>query len=322
MNDVTKTLECPACQNGEAALLFRSKNDYPIVRCSRCNLVFTDMRNAPPPFQLYPAFDQTESALPKAVRRTLGIFTRQREGLVRSIKPSGRLLDFGCGSGAFARWMSQAGYDVVGLEPFSLGQPLESDRLLLLREPLESAAKKIGRFDIITMWHVLEHLNRPVEVLRSLSELLVPGGTVVVSVPNFQSWQSRVFRGGWFHLDPPRHVVHFEGDTLTSCLRDAGLETTRRWEFLPEYGSSGWVQSTLNRLLPHTNYLYEMVKDRGAVKGLGVSSHALHLTASLLASAPTLVLSVPMEALASAVPRGAALTFAARIAMNGATRSG
>jgi len=306
-------LECPLCEHAEARPELRSSNGYHVVRCSRCGLVYTDMRDAPAPAMLYPEFDQSDSVLSRTLSRPLGAFTRQRENLVRSVKPQGRLLDFGCGSGAFARWMSRSGdFDVVGLEPFSLGRPTRGDRLLLLREPFESAAPRMGRFDVVTLWHVLEHLNRPTETLRSLSNLLAPDGIVIVSVPNFQSWQSRVFGGGWFHLDPPRHVVHFEAETLDRCLRDAGLTPIRDWSFLPEYGLSGWIQSTLNRIVPHPNYLYELVKDRGAVKDLGVLKQGLFATLSILAGGPTLALSFPAEALASSLGGGAALTVAAK----------
>jgi SAM-dependent methyltransferase len=308
----TTPLECPACGATETAVFLQSRNGYPIVRCSGCRLAFTDARNAPPPASLYPAFDQSSAFLPRLLRRWLGIFVQQREAIVRSVKPCGRLLDFGCGSGAFARWMADGGYDVVGLEPFSLGQPLQAERVLLLREPLESAVAKVGRFDVITMWHVLEHLPRPIDVLRTLSRLLAPGGVFIVSVPNLLSWQSGLFGARWFHLDPPRHVIHFDAGTLEQTLAAAGMVRFRSWDFLPEYGSSGWVQSTLNSVLPHSNYLYEVVKDRGAIKDLGFGAHALHMTASILGGAPAFLLSLPIEALASAVHRGAALTFAAR----------
>jgi SAM-dependent methyltransferase len=312
MDNGSKQLECPACSSGDATSLFQARNGYPILRCSACALAFTDLRGAPPPPTLYPEFEQSEAIFAHALRRPLAVFTKQREALVREVMPRGRLLDFGCGSGAFARWMAHAGYDVVGLEPFSLGRAVEDHRLLLVRGPLESASTQLGRFDVITLWHVLEHLPHPSEVLRKLGDLLSPRGVIIVSVPNFRSWQSQVFQGGWFHLDPPRHIAHFETETLERCLHDAQLQTFRRWMFLPEYGSSGWVQSVLNGLLPHNNYLYELVKDRGALKGLPVASHLFHFATSLALSGPTFAATLPLEAMASAFDRGAALTVAAR----------
>jgi SAM-dependent methyltransferase len=306
------TRPCPLCAGTETRFLFRSANGYPILRCLGCALAFTDDRRAPPPSELYPPFDQSDTAALQQVRSALNVFLRQREAVVRAVAPAGRLLDFGCGSGAFARWMCGAGYDVVGLEPWSLGAPERFGRLTLRRQPLESATATLGTFDVITLWHVLEHLPRPVEVLRRLAGHLRPGGTLVVSVPNFRSWQSVLFRGRWFHLDPPRHLLHFEAATLDDCLARAGLVVTARRRFLPEYGTSGWVQSALNTILPHPNYLYELVKDRGALAGMTPLANALHLTGSLLAGAPVLALSLPLEAVASAADRAAALTVAAR----------
>src|SRR5260370_34516273 len=131
-------LECPLCKNAGASLELRSSNGYPIVRCSLCGLVYTDVRDAPAPRLLYPEFDQSDSGLSKTLSRPLATFTRQREKLVRSVKSPGRLLDFGCGSGAFARWMARGGgHHVVGLEPFSLRRPTQAVRLLPILHPLE-----------------------------------------------------------------------------------------------------------------------------------------------------------------------------------------
>jgi hypothetical protein len=136
---------------------------------------------------------------------------------------------------------------------------------------------------------------------------------IVISVPNFASLQRRAFQGGWFHLDPPRHVIHFELSTLEACVRRAGLVPVGERRFLPEYGSSGWIQSSLNAILPHQNYLYELVKDRGALAGMSTMSSMFHFVGSLLLTPPLLAASLPLEALASAAGNGAALTVAARL---------
>jgi len=306
---------CFVCGSERSTLLLRSANGFPIHRCADCGVAFTDDRDAPPAPALYPAFDQTRaSTFLSTVRSALAVFLRQREAVVRSMKPSGRLLDFGCGNGAFARWMAGRGYEAVGLEPFSLGEPVTSGNLTLLRAPLENAEASLGTFDVITLWQVLEHLRNPVQVLERLRRHLRPDGVMVVSVPNLRSWQSALFRGRWFHLDPPRHLVHFDPDTLRGCLKRAGLEVVAERHVLPEYGTSGWVQSVLNRLLPHQNYLYELVKDRGALAGMPASSSAAHLAASMLIGGPVLALSLPLEAAAGVTRAGATITYGARAA--------
>jgi SAM-dependent methyltransferase len=305
-------ISCPLCESEQAAAILRSRNDYDILRCARCSLVFTDDRTAPPADRLYPTFDQSGTAFAKSAGSALRIFLHQRESFIRTLKASGRLLDFGCGNGTFAHHMSIAGFDTVGIEPFSLGATQTAERLQLIRAPLEQVEGQLGSFDVITLWHVLEHLRQPVAVLRRLAAHLAPEGVIVISVPNFASVQRQAFQGGWFHLDPPRHVIHFEHPTLAACVRQAGLVPVGERRFLPEYGSSGWIQSSLNRILPHKNYLYELVKDRGALSGMSPVSSMLHFASSLVLTPPLLALSFPIEALASAVGQGAAITVAVR----------
>ncbi len=231
---------------------------YEILRCLNCSLVFTDDRTAPATDSLYPVFDQSANPFAKGVGSALKIFLRQRQAFVQRLKKSGPLLDFGCGNGAFAKQMSRAGFDTVGLEQLASGVTTTSTRLKLIQAPLEQVEKDLGLFDVITLWHVLEHLRRPVDVLQRLAQHLAPDGVIVVSVPNFASLQSAVFGGNWFHLDPPRHLSHFEPRVLDECFKRAALIPVLSKDFLPEYGCSGWAQSSLNATLPHKNYLYEL----------------------------------------------------------------
>ncbi|MBL8911716.1 MAG: class I SAM-dependent methyltransferase [Archangium sp.] len=305
-------LICPMCAGRDMATEFRSTNSYDIVRCRQCRLVFTDARTAPPPSELYPPFEQSDTAAQRSARQALSLFTLQRARLIEAHRPSGRLLDYGAGAGQFARFMADRGFDTVGLEPYSLGTTLEEKNLRLVRAPLAKVKAELGKFDVITMWHVLEHLEQPVPLLKELHSMLAPGGVLVVSVPNFSSWQSEVFKGGWFHLDPPRHLLQFEPDTLEDCLRRAGFAVNRSVPFLPEYGTSGWIQSALNRVLPHKNFLYEWVKDRGALSSMSMASRAVHFAASVAGSLPIFAASIPVEFVAAQSNKAAALTVVAQ----------
>jgi SAM-dependent methyltransferase len=289
-----------------------SDNGYDLVRCAACRTLFTDARKAPPPDELYPAFSQSADGVAAASNKAAGGFLRKRVSVAQSVSPTGRSLDFGAGNGAFARAMQAAGFESVGLEPFSLGTPTKLPGLTLLRAPLADAAPSLGQFDVITMWHVFEHLDNPVEVLRQLAGHLTPTGALVISVPNEGSWQRRVFRRSWFHLDPPRHLIHFDLQTLVEVLGRADLQVTANHPFLPEYGTSGWVQSVLNRVLPHRNFLYEVVKDRGALANMPRASFLGHLAVSLVIGAPIFVLAWPIEWLAARSNAAAALTVVAR----------
>ncbi len=290
---------------------FTSTAGYDIVRCRECRLAFTDARTAPPPSELYPHFEQNDTAAQRSARSALSLFTSQRARLVEGAKSSGRLLDYGAGSGALARFMAERGFEAVGLEPYSLGTTLEEPGLRLVRAPLAQVKESLGKFDVITMWHVLEHLEHPVELLAELHSMLAPGGVLVVSVQNFASWQSEVFKGGWFHLDPPRHLLQFEPATLEDCLRRARFSISQQVPFLPEYGTSGWIQSALNRVLPHKNFLYEWVKDRGALSSMSTVDRALHFAASVAGSVPLFAASIPVEFLAAQANKAAAITVVA-----------
>ena len=301
-------LICPMCSGKDMTVEFKSNGGYDIVRCRDCRLVFTDARTAPPPSELYPPFEQSDTAAQRGARSALSLFTLQRAKLVEAAKSSGRLLDYGAGAGGFARFMAGRGFETVGLEPYSLGTTLEEPNLRLVRAPLAQVKGSLGKFDVITMWHVLEHLEHPVELLQELRSMLAPGGVLVVSVPNFASWQSEVFKGGWFHLDPPRHLLQFEPSTLEDCLRRAGFTVANQVPFIPEYGTSGWIQSALNRVLPHQNFLYEWVKDRGALSSMSPTERAVHFAASVAGSAALFAASIPVEFMAARSNKAAALT--------------
>lgn len=307
---------CPSCGAQNWSHLFDSRG-YAIGRCSRCGLVRT-LGVVEDGVVAYPPFEQRETLLVRSLRFGVAQLLRERARFVESVVPSDksgtarRLLDIGCGSGSFARLASSRGFDAVGVEPFSLNREVNAPRLRLVRGAVEDLASELGTFDVITMWHVLEHLSDPKPVLARLTKMLRPGGVAVISVPNFESWQSRAFEGGWFHLDPPRHINHFTETTLRALLDEAGLDVFDERTFHFEYGPVGWLQSALNRMLPRKNFLFEFIKDRGALADVPDYQVALNLGASAVLGAVLAAPVTALEVVAGTVGRGSVITVAVR----------
>jgi SAM-dependent methyltransferase len=178
---------------------------------------------------------------------------------VQRAATSGRLLDVGCGKGSFLSYCTRQGWDAWGVEPSDNGRAMAKKRLghRVVATPDELAH---AGFDVVTLWHVLEHVDDPNSMLRELRRLIRPGGYILVCVPNIDSLQSRLGGAAWSHLDLPRHRVHFDSRTLCEALTRADYEV--RWvdHFLPEFGVLGIVQTALNVLGCEPGFLYKLIK--------------------------------------------------------------
>ena len=223
----------------------------------------------------------------------------------------GRVLDVGCGRGFLLDAFRRRGWTVEGTEISEassaharevLGIPVHVGSLESLDLPAES-------FDAVTLWHVLEHVTDPGVLLGEIHRILRPGGVLLVSVPNFGSPEARASGAGWFHLDVPRHLVHFTPESLESSLRDAGIEPLESSWFAPEFDAFSFVQSTLNRLGLRQNALYDVLRGRAAKLGKGGGATA---AASVALAGPLGMLSLPVTLIASLAGAGSTLTVLAR----------
>ncbi|HLQ45249.1 MAG TPA: class I SAM-dependent methyltransferase, partial [Planctomycetaceae bacterium] len=112
---------------------------------------------------------------------------------------------------------------------------------------LREAAYPSQWFDAIVLWHVLEHLPDARATIQEVHRLLRPGGLLVVAVPNFSSWQARWAGCDWFHLDLPRHLIHFPVAALKELLAARGFACHSEHHFSLRQNPFGWVQSALNK---------------------------------------------------------------------------
>ena len=142
-------------------------------------------------------------------------------------RSGGRLLDVGCASGKFLRQMHAVGWEVAGIEidPAAAAKARTVTPNIIVGDPAHVTLSD-GAFDVITAFHVIEHVPDPLGALRNLLRWLAPGGLIVLEVPNAASLSARVFGRYWCGYDLPRHLVHFTPASMTALVQGAGGRVT------------------------------------------------------------------------------------------------
>lgn len=137
----------------------------------------------------------------------------------------GTLLDVGSGTGEMLEAARDRGWRVQGVEPERTAAAMAQGRGVDVQVAmLEDSGVPQRSWDVVSAFHVLEHVPDPPAFLRTLARWARPGGHVVVEAPNFASRQRRQRREGWVHLRPLEHITHFTPATMEATLRTSGLE--------------------------------------------------------------------------------------------------
>ncbi len=223
----------------------------------------------------------------------------------------GKALDIGCGRGLLLARLRDSGWQTYGTELSreSAHYARSVLNLPVATEPLEQVHYPDNAFDLVILWHVLEHIRDPRAMLQEVRRILKPGGNLLVAVPNFGSWEARCGGRHWFHLDVPRHLTHFTPQTLRAALAEAGLEWASSNFFSSEYDFFSFVQTVQNKLgLPH-NLLYNILRTRSAkvLGGKGKEAGPLQLALALLTAVPLALFSLAYAPLAAGLGRGATM---------------
>ncbi len=142
------------------------------------------------------------------------------------VKPLGKLLDIGCGAGNFLSFMNKKNFDVFGVENNTTALKICAKKKLRVFNSFNSLPDKA--FDVISLWHVLEHLPNPEEVITKIHDLLISKGVLVIAVPNFSSHDRLHYQNNWAALDVPRHLWHFTSEGLEEMLFRAGFKLLKK----------------------------------------------------------------------------------------------
>lgn len=208
---------------------------YELVRCASCSLVW--LANPPRPEEMGehygPAYDRSVTIAGEDPNRW-----QERWKTLASLKNGGTLLDLGCSAGGFLVGMRGAQWRLFGVEMSEevAAQARERTGAEVFAGDILDAPFAPNSFDVITCFHVFEHLYRPDRVIQKVSEWLKPGGLFYLIVPNIHSAGARIFGSHWYALELPRHLFHYSPRSLKMMARSAGLTpvsvTTRRELFV------------------------------------------------------------------------------------------
>ena len=235
----TKFIEsCPVCGNRDTELYLNTKDyfftqeDFNLVQCSACSFIYTN----PVPgidslFEYYNSPDYSSHKLKKAnlfsfmYRAARKRNLKNKYRIVTKYTDEGNILDVGCGTGELLKYFREKGWKPTGIEPVDSAREfaLENYKLNVYPEN-ELNHFEDEKFDVITLWHVLEHVYNLNERLEQLKKILRPNGYLFIAVPNIESYDSIHYGKYWSALDVPRHLYHFSNKTLKKLLDKHSFE--------------------------------------------------------------------------------------------------
>ncbi|MBI5245072.1 MAG: class I SAM-dependent methyltransferase [Elusimicrobia bacterium] len=286
-NDI-ESVPCNLCGSGESEVLFQSADRLPggapghyaattdkfgaygtIRRCLRCGLAYTSPRLKPGEILEEYQETQDQDYLRECDARSMNAYLSL--AVIRRYAAGGRLLDVGCATGFFLN-AARVSYEVIGVEPSCWAREFAEKQLHVpvAVGTLEEACFPDGRFDVVTLIDVLEHLPDPMSTMREVFRVTKPGGIVYVMTPDIDSLSARFLRSRWWGLRPA-HLTYFSRKTLAALLEKCGYEIL----YARSYGRIFTWQYWLSRLSNYPAFLRRAV---GSFIGrLGIEDKFLYL---------------------------------------------
>ncbi|WP_420317222.1 class I SAM-dependent methyltransferase [Ekhidna sp.] len=229
---------CPICKNTQFQNHIIcddhsvSKESFALVECTKCNLVFTNPRPEEKHLHKYYNSDNYISHTDKAnnlinlIYKLVRKYTlRQKLSLVNSLtKKSKLLLDYGCGTGDFIKLCNQNKWQAFGYEPDDIARSIAQSKNNTIIERLSEIKQPV---DIITAWHVIEHVSDLSQTIKSLKKKLKDGGHMILALPNHKSYDSEYYKEYWAGYDVPRHLYHFDQESLSNLASKHKLKLVK-----------------------------------------------------------------------------------------------
>jgi len=230
---------CPVCDNNEFTPFLTcldhsiSRENFTLVQCNNCQLIITSPRPSNHELSKYyssPAYTShiaaAQSVFDKIYLTARSFALKWKLSLVKkyTISNQKKILDFGCGTAEFLKLAKQNGWATVGMEPSDQARNNSHPSIIKdVRPTLTDVINEGHKFDAITLWHVLEHVEDLNTTLVALKTMLAQNGTIFIAVPNHTSFDGKHYGQNWAGYDVPRHLWHFNKNSMKRLLENHAL---------------------------------------------------------------------------------------------------
>lgn len=269
-------IACPICKGidfnpfNQCIDFTTTKEKFTIIQCKTCQLLITSPRPDSNSIGSYYESDKyishtnnSKNLFDKAYRLIRTFTLRWKLNIIQSQKLNGKILDYGCGTGEFLNHCKQFNWECYGVEP---AEPARRKASQLTTLYISDSLIKLNnkKFDVITLWHVLEHVENLNEKLSELKSHLAENGTIFIAVPNHESLDAKIYKTHWAAYDVPRHLWHFSQNNMKVLLATHGLKLV---DIIPMKQDSFYVSLLSEKYKnPTANILVNML--RALINGL------------------------------------------------------
>ncbi len=216
---------------------FYTQEEFTLTQCRDCKFVFT---NPIPSLSQLSDYYETPDYLSHTVNKfspkgfvydkIRDINIRRKFKLITKYKQQGKILDIGQGTGELLKYFSTKGWETIGVEPNDSAREFSKKKYgLKVFEESELDQFQSGSFDIITLWHVLEHVPDLNSRMKQIKRLLKKDGCLFIAVPVLDSPDSLRYKEFWAALDVPRHLYHFTPQSIDDLLNSHGFSLKEKY---------------------------------------------------------------------------------------------
>lgn len=285
---------CPICKSTHFNSFLTAKDHtvsqttFTIKKCSQCGLGITTPRPSATAIDPYYQSEHyishsggTKTLMDRIYRVARRFTLAWKYRLISNLNTTpARLLDYGCGTGDFILYFKQKGWNTIGVEPSPTARNKSLEKKLDVRSTLESIPEK---FEIITLWHVLEHIHNLEQVISQLKSLLTPHGHLLIAVPNHLSFDATYYQSYWAGYDVPRHLWHFSKPSMEQFLNDHQLKLEkvipmRLDAYYVSLLSELYKKPDTNRMVTYLNAFITGMKSNLSARHTGEYSSLIYVT--------------------------------------------